>query len=235
MKINCVWEHNGADTLLYAENFPGAYARGASLEEAARKMEREIGTYQKWRGLLPPEDYVLEIVQEQVSELQICDADSDVLFTAEEAPLSEEEYWTWKSLTLQSALDFQRLYEAIPDADQSCLPVRETFYGTVPRTARQMYEHTKSVNAYYFAEIDVETDNEGTILACRQRGFEALEQQEGFLQKPVVEGSYGEKWSVRKVLRRFLWHDRIHAKAMYRMAVKTFGATGVPDIFNFET
>ena len=235
MAIRCVWEHNGADTLLHAENFPGAYTRGASLEEAKQKMEREIRSYQKWRGLLPPEDFVLELVQEQETGLRICDADSDVLFSTEEAPLTEEEYQSWKALALQSARDFQRLYEAVPDVDQSCLPVRETFYGAVPRTAREMYVHTKSVNAYYFAEIDVAADNEGTIVDCRQRGFEALEQQADFLKNTVIEGSYGERWSVRKVLRRFLWHDRIHAKAMYRMAIRTFGKDCVINVFNFIT
>lgn len=49
----------------------------------------------------------------------------------------------------------------------------------------------------------------------------------------IVEGSYDELWSVRKMLRRFLWHDRIHAKAMYRMAVKTFGRESVENTFRF--
>ena len=40
----------------------------------------------------------------------------------------------------------------------------------------------------------------------------------------------GELWTETKVLRRFLWHDRIHAKALYRhglkmgMSVKTISA-----------
>ena len=38
MIINCVWEHNGNDTLLYATNFVGAYTRGESLEIAKTKM-----------------------------------------------------------------------------------------------------------------------------------------------------------------------------------------------------
>ena len=103
----------------------------------------------------------------------------------------------------------------------------------MPRTAQEMYEHTKNVNAYYFAEIDVDADNDGTIYDCRKRGFERLEQTEGFLDNSLIEGSYGELWSVRKVMRRFVWHDRIHAKAMYRMAVKTFGAFGVDNTFKF--
>ena len=96
-----------------------------------------------------------------------------------------------------------------------------------------MYEHTKSVNSYYFGEIGVEVDSEGSIFECRERGFSLLEKQEDFLRNEVVIGSYDEAWSLRKVLRRFLWHDRIHAKAMYRMAVKTFGEGIVPDAFRF--
>ena len=96
-----------------------------------------------------------------------------------------------------------------------------------------MYEHTKSVNAYYFAEIDVDADNNGDIYECRKRGLEALEAQTAFLKNALVEGSYGEDWSLRKMLRRFIWHDRIHAKAMYRMATKLFGTENIENPFCF--
>ena len=61
-----------------------------------------------------------------------------------------------------------------------------------------------------------------------------LEQQPDFLKNEVFHGSYDELWSLRKVLRRFIWHDRIHAKAMYRMAIKTFGKNAVPNVFYFD-
>lgn len=55
------------------------------------------------------------------------------------------------------------------------------------------------------------------------------------LLKNIVHlGSYNEEWSLRKVLRRFVWHDRIHAKAMYRMALKMFDSDVVPNIFQFD-
>lgn len=233
MKIECVWEHNGDDTLLYAVNLPGAYARGENQETALRKMEGEARSYLAWRGDAVPEPLTVEIVQDAACALEIRDADSDVLFDAEKAPLTYGEYSALKALALKSAADFLRLYESIPDEDRSGTPIRRTFYGQVPRTAAEMYRHTKNVNEYYFAEIDVAADNEGTILDCRRRGFEALEKKPDFLENPVIEGSYGECWSLRKLLRRFLWHDRIHAKAMYRMAVKTFGPDAVPNVFRF--
>lgn len=234
MKIRCVWEHNGDDSILFADNFVGAFTRGNSREMALRKMPAEIKSYLKWTGESVPNSFEIAIIQEKQSELTISDADSDVIFDTEKEKLSLSEYTKMKTLALKSALDFWTLYQAIPDKNKSCLPTRKTFYGLAPRTAFEMYEHTKSVNDYYFGEIGVSADNESTILECRARGFDTLEKQRDFLENKIYLGSYDEEWSLRKVLRRFIWHDRIHAKAMYRMAIKTFGYDVVPNIFMFE-
>ena len=233
MKIGCVWEHNGGDSILYADNFVGAFARGSSLEEAKRKMPEEIRRFQLWRGEAPGEDFEIEIVQEKESHLQVKDADSDVIFETEKLPLSPEEYQCLKAVVMKSAEDFYRLYTSFPDKNKSVNPIRKTFYGVVPRTAEEMYQHTKNVNAYYFSEIGVDADHEGTIVSCRAKGFDILETIPNFLSLEAVTGSYDELWSVRKVLRRFIWHDRIHAKAMYRMGILTFGADIIPDVFGF--
>ena len=232
--MKCVWEHNGNDTLLYSVDYIGAYTRGNSLEAAMSKMRAEIDAYSLWCGQERGYEYNVDIIQEKDGNLQIADADSDILFDTEKGPLSREEYEELKALVLKSASDFYDLYSSISNKNESCLPERRTFYGVVPRTAQEMYEHTKNVNSYYFAEIDVDVDNEGTIYDCRKRGFERLEQVPGFLNNVVIEGSYDELWSLRKVMRRFLWHDRIHAKAMYRMAIKTFGVFGADNTFKFS-
>lgn len=233
MTINCVWEHNGRDTLLYAVDFVGAYTRGETLEAAVRKMQAEICSYLKWCGKKAVTSMDIAIIEEKVSELAICDADSDVLFESEKAPLTAEEYKKLKALALKSAQDFLALYDSVPDKNATAAPERKTFYGQVPRTANEMYEHTKNVNTYYFAEIAVDADHDGNIYECRKRGFEALESNPDFLQNTVRKGSYGEDWSLRKVLRRFIWHDRIHARAMYRMAIKVFGAESIVNPFYF--
>lgn len=220
MIVRCFREHNGSDTLLYAVDLPGAYARGENVETALSKMPIEAASWLRWRGLPVPESICAEIMEEKTSELEIRDADSDALLPGEDEPLSREEYELLKELALKSAHDFQDLYDAVAEKDAAIAPVRRTFYGQVPRTATEMYAHTKSVNAYYFAEINVETDNDGSITDCRRRGFATLETQPDFPRSTVIEGSYGELWSARKVLRRFLWHDRIHAKALYRLACR---------------
>ena len=45
MKLFCVWEHNGADSLVFVENLPGAFSRGASKEEALAKIPVEAGAW----------------------------------------------------------------------------------------------------------------------------------------------------------------------------------------------
>lgn len=106
MKISCVWEHNGNDTLLYAENYAGAFTRGESVDTALGKMKQEIRAYTTWMGEEVPEDIEPVIVQEKQSDLEIGDADSDVLFQSEEKPLTLEEYVKLRDLALKSAADF---------------------------------------------------------------------------------------------------------------------------------
>lgn len=235
MTINCVWEHNRNDTLLFATDHIGAYTRGESIDVAIAKMPQEIVSYLKWCGeAMDGSDSIeIAVVGEKDSDLDIKDADSDIIFESEKAPLTKEEYEKLKALALKSARDFLALYESIPDKSATAMPERKTFYGQVPRSADEMYEHTKNVNEYYFAEIDVVADNSKDINECRRHGFEALESKYDFLQNPIIKGSYGEDWSLRKVIRRFIWHDRIHARAMYRMAVKLFGAENIANPFCF--
>ena len=91
MKIECIWEHNGGDSLLYAGNCMGAFTRGASLEEAVRKMPDEIRSYYAWLGEAAPGDIECDVVQEKDSQLEIKDADSDVIFKSEEATFTYSE------------------------------------------------------------------------------------------------------------------------------------------------
>ena len=223
MKIRCVWEHKGEDTILWAADYPGAFARGAGLSEAMGKLPEDLKAWADWTGQGVPEETEPVIVAQIESGLDVRDADSDALLDSERLPLEREEYERLRDAAIRSAEQLLRLYESVPDPDRSANPVRQTFYGAVPRAAREMYEHTKNVNAYYFGELGVEADNEGDIVDCRRRGFEALEKQPDFLKNPVYEGSWDEDWTLRKLLRRFIWHDRLHARALVRMVRRTFG------------
>mgnify|MGYP006900759246 CR=1 FL=1 len=215
-----VQESNDKGVILFSESFPGAFTRAAELDEALRKFEPEIQSYCKWADI--PYDGKLEnvIIQTSTTNLAVEDADTEVIFHSELKPLQRGAYGKLKSLVLKSAEDFQSLYDSIPYKDETNLPERATFYGKRPRTAREMYDHVCRVNKYYFAQIGIDINDYPDILAGRLQGFWILENKGGFLTNNVFTDSSGEQWTLSKMLRRFLWHDRIHAKAMYRMAAK---------------
>ena len=101
MKIKCVWEHNGNDTLLYAVDLTRAFTRGTNLETAMSKMTAEIQSYLHWIGEPIPEHLEVMVIQDAACGLNICDADSEVLFESEKAPLCQEEYTALKQLALK--------------------------------------------------------------------------------------------------------------------------------------
>jgi len=234
MKNRVVVEFNEDGYLLYSETFPGAYTRGSSLEEAMSKMPEEIKRYCTWASIELGDEVESSIIQENQSELKICDADSEVIFNSEKNPLTVEEYNFLKKLSIKSAEDFQKLYDSIPDKDTTNLKERQTFYGSIPRTAGEMYNHTNDVTDYYVGEIGADIYNVANIVDNRIKALESIEAQENFLQNQVFDGSYGEQWSLRKVLRRFIWHDRIHGKAMYRMAAKLWKEDTLVNPFFFH-
>ncbi len=221
--------------LLYAENFPGAYARGREKGEALKKIRHEAEAYTKWSGCgISVGAGHLVINELKCSSLAIEDADSDIIFASEKLPLTQSEYSYLKSLAIKSAEDLNRLYLSVPDKDAPLYDKRETFYGPRPVTARQIYDHTSSVTSYYCGEIGVSADNCRDIHAGRIKAFDNIEHTENFLNNRVFEGSYDEQWSLRKVLRRFIWHDRIHAKSIYRGCIRLWGADSVADPFFFK-
>ena len=72
MKLQCVWEHNGNDSLLYAVDLPGAYSRGESREAAVAKLPMDAASYLRWSGREVPESFDVQIVQEAACDLEMC-------------------------------------------------------------------------------------------------------------------------------------------------------------------
>ena len=232
--LRAVLEYNAEGALLYSEDTPGAFARGETEAAARIKLPEAVARFRLWSGDEPvgPRPQI-EIVQRHHTGLCVKDADSEVIFDSERLPMTCAEYERMRGLVVRSAQDFDRLYRSLPDAEVTDLPPRPTFYGGGrPRTGREMYEHTNCVTAYYLGEIGLEWETLPDLVENRRKALDALEKLPGFLDAPAREGSYGEWWSLRKAMRRFLWHDRLHARAMYRMAKRIWG--GADDTFCFS-
>lgn len=232
MIIRAVIEFNEKGFLVYAENFVGAFTRGKTKEEALGKLKSEVNQYLLWStGVQTTDELSIEVVQEEKTGAEISDADTNIIFHSEKIPLSETEYEQTKRLVIKSAFDIKELYNSIPDKDKTSLSPRQTFYGDIPRTANEMFEHANLVSQPYVLGL-VRIDDVFDIYLNRVAIFDQIEKLPNYLNSDVYEGSYNEPWSLKKVMRRFIWHDRIHAKAMYRMATKIW-ETDVSNPFHF--
>lgn len=232
--VHCIVEYNEKGHLIFVEDYPGAYVRGKTQNEALKKIPDEIQSYNQWAfGKIINHDLSIEILERKKSDLHISDADSDILFDSEMLSMSEREYFDLKSLVLKSANDFKTLYDSFPGKDMTNKNPRNSFYGDVPLTANEMLMHTNEVTSYYIGEIGIQFKNSPDIYENRINGLKCIESVPNVLENQVFKGSYDEFWSLKKVMRRFIWHDRIHAKSMYRMGVSLWGKSTIANPFCF--
>lgn len=232
MHIDAICETNGKGWLLWAAQCPGAFARGATENEALAKLPGDVRRFLHWAGE-PAGDITVTPGAPIESSLHTEDADSDLLLEADCAPMTEADYAAAKLLVLKSARDFCTLFESIPNPDISPRAPRTSFYGPVPRTPREMYDHTNHTTAYYMAAFGIPFENMPDLYANRLQALAEIEEREELLTGKVCTAPDGERWTLRKLLRRFLWHDRIHARAMWRMAAPLWGSA-VADPFGFR-
>ena len=232
--VKAAVETNGKGVLVYAADFPGAYARGASQDEALGKLPADINAYSLWAYGKPLSGTAVRIVQQYTTTLSVEDADSDLLLDSERGPLTQAEYAALKDLALKSAHSFQALFDSIPDKARQLCPPRQTFYGDMPNTAKAIYSHVNNVAAYYTGEIGTRHKDTPDIAENRAQALSRVEALPDYLTAGVFNGSYDELWSLRKVLRRFIWHDRIHARALQRHAAALWGADALSDSYCFD-
>jgi len=225
---------NGKGFLVWATEFPGAYARGITQDEALGKLPADIRAYNLWAYGAPLDDVDVRISQPYTTALDVTDADSDILLDGERASLTQAEYDVLKSLAIKSASSFQALFDSIPDKVCPLCPERKTFYGDMPAVAQTMYAHVNNVAAYYTGEIGARHQNIPDITENRALALACVEALPEYLAAGVFKGSYDEYWSLRKVLRRFIWHDRIHARAMQRHAAALWGLDQLADPYFFH-
>lgn len=233
MEIKAVVEYCERGSIVFAQDYPGAFSRGKTVDEALAKLSADVDIYCLWAGIdCPGKDANIVVVQSVCNDIAIQDADSEVLFDIDRTLLSSGEYERLKLLVLKSATDLQCLYDYIPDKNATDITKRHTFYGNMPRTASEMLAHINGTTGYYISRLGIVIDELPTLIGNRALAFRFIEAQPDYLSSKVFTVD-GEQWTLKKVLRRFLWHDRIHAKALYRMAVRIWNDKFMANPFKF--
>ena len=236
--IEVIAEYNEKGAMLWADSYPGAYSRGETVSMALEKFPKALSEYAAWAHGAPmpnlaESDFVVTYASK--TDLAVEDADGNVLFPSERLPMDMTEYTQKKQLCLKAAQDFEKLFASIPQKDRSLKKSRRTFYGKIPCSAREMAEHTNRTLSYYADGLGIPFENEGGLLENRKRLFRAIESTPSFLLPRVTEAKDGELWTLRKLMRRIVWHDLIHARALYRHAITFWQKDRIGNPFFFES
>ena len=212
-------ETNGKGCHAYINELPGAFVRGATEPEALAKAPKEIASYLAWLGRDQPQAPSVTVTQRWISQLAIEDADTEILLHADLPKPTAEQFHDLCELALFSGESLEQLYHSAADKDWLD-PARDrmTFYGRCPASVEQVYQHIDRTQDYYVSRVGLEISPAATgLMARRQEGLQRLAALWQAEEEAVIHEIDDERWTVRKVLRRFIWHDRLHGRAIQRI------------------
>lgn len=223
--MHIIYETNGLGFLGWIKDLPGAYIRGKTLEEARGKVNKEIALCTEWLNFEKAID--MQINEEiKKSDLHIEDADSDIIFDSELIDFDKkEEFLFWCNKILLSGTKTEEIYKRMKNKSLIDITMkRKTFYGDVYCTINDQYRHIVNVQNYYLNQIGTEMNIADELRLNRMEFVEKLK------EKYLKEGNKlyrneSEDWTVKKVIRRTIWHDRIHIRAIERMENRLSGMT----------
>ena len=223
--MQIIYETNGLGFLGWIADLPGAYIRGKTLEEARGKVNKEIALYNEWLNFEKAID--MKINEEiKKSDLHIEDADSDIIFDSELIDFDKkEEFLFWCNKVLLSGTKTEEIYKRMKNKSLIDITMkRKTFYGDVYCTINDQYRHIVNVQNYYLNQIGTEMNIADELRLNRIEFVKKLK------EKYLKEGNKlyrneSEDWTVKKVIRRTIWHDRIHIRAIERMENRLSGMT----------
>jgi len=214
-------ETNGKGYLGFLCDYPGAYIRGKSIEEALSKTGHELQSYQKWLGIEEKGAFQAHVVKKHESSLMIEDADSNILLETDLEPMTKREFDELSFLLLKSGKTTYQIYQSAEfkdwiDQDR----IRKTFYGDTPKTIREILHHIDSVQYYYLSRMRISVKHISDFIKGRELCVEKLQQLFHKNCNNKINNIDSESWTLKKILRRFLWHDRIHSKSMIKILKK---------------
>jgi len=230
--LTLAFETNGKGYIGYIVELPGAYIRGRTEEEALAKINKEVDSYLKWLKIKQMRDYETKTVQTHESSLMVEDADNEILLDADKTRLTEREFKSLTALVNFSGETFGRLYadSKLKDwVDEA--RVRKTFYGENPSTINEIFDHVKGCQHYYLSRMKLAVEPVDDFTAIRRTYLEKLKALYREHNNSLIFETDNELWTLKKVLRRFIWHDRIHGKAITRILEKQ-KRSGLIDVYD---
>lgn len=197
---------------------PGCYNYGTTIEEALAGLPAAIRDYWAWRAshsdLVAPEAQEMEIeVAETFAVTYDGDYEINAFFAPDGQPPSEEEMEEVLRLLTYSRADLLALLTGLPNEALDWKPDEEAW------PIRRILRHIGDAEAWYISRLGIDPGDHGMedevarLASIRRR---ALKEIRAFPpnKRAQLYTLHGELWSLRKVLRRFIWHERDHLQQM---------------------
>ncbi len=226
-EVTLIEETDGRNFRLYSEKHHGACVTAGSEEAALARIDGEINSLWSWaKGKPYTYKYKHRIIESFTADYPLDGTESHIIFSIERGPFHAIAYRVMKDMAVRSALCLGQMIESLPDADAPLygLPDGLTTAADVRRAA---FFGTGEL----FNKLGIGYENKGDLYANRMFAVSSAE-TEGFMRN-AEHICDGEVWTLRKVLRRIIWRDRILAKALYRAAETEWGKGVCADPFAF--
>lgn len=237
--LSVALETNGKGFIGFIVELPGAFVRGPTENEALAKTPLEASSYLSWLGIAERKTFSPNVVQRHSCKLMVEDADCEILLDSDKDFVHETEWREHVDLANYSGKTFCALFDSVKLKDWvDQARVRRTFYGENKKTIQEIFDHVKRTQYYYLSRTNQRLfeEEDENFMTIREECFRILTQLYNRQSNSKVFTIDSEDWTLKKILRRFVWHDRIHGKAIVRILdkQKQFGLIGdYKDPFHF--
>lgn len=210
---------NGAALALILD-LPGCFASGASRQEALEHLQQALTDYHTW--LRRHDDYTPEVhgpfifdIKETFQITYQADYEINSFFLPDAQPATDEDIeWALALMGWQREDVLERV-SGLSDEALDWKPTRDPESLSI----REHLDHIAQAEVWYMGRLDetppriVVADLPGPTLDRFQRVRQAAVMRVKTYPKELrgkVFTHQGEQWSLRKVLRRAVWHERDH-------------------------
>jgi hypothetical protein len=216
-------ETNGKGFMGFIFELPGSFVRGRKEEEVVAKVPAEARSYLEWLESRSKVSETVRVVQRHQCKLTVEEGDCEILLSSDQESVAPTEFTMLVELARYSGQTFWSLYKNSELKDWvDPAKKRSTFYGETPKTIEETYNHVNRTQYYYVSRAGIRSQEYSEPDFVRTRRY-CLDQ----IQKMFVQNGNSqlfevdnEQWTLKKILRRFIWHDRIHGKAIVRILHK---------------
>ena len=222
-KLSVALETNGKGFMGFIVELPGAFVRGPDEPNALSKVLVEAQSYLRWLHASDKISIQPQVVQRHSCGLMVEDGDCEILLDSDKGLVGHSEWMQLTDLVKYSCQTFNTLFERAQLRDWvDEARVRQTFYGANKKTIREVFDHVKRTQYYYLSRTGQRAfeDESESLQTSRDECLKALDKLFDKHNNSKVYTVDTEDWTLKKIMRRFIWHDRIHGKAIVRILDK---------------